>query len=207
MLHYFARIFFAESDGLWPLDKLNIHKHMKRCAYWMLAALTLWWIMLLCSCATPGRATHQNQNNGGVKPAQQQKIITSIPVDQIDLNGDGQISQSEQQTLQPHDNHALLTFLCISGATIIMCVAGAWVTCRNRHNKSSESLSTVSPSYGPDKRGSADGDLRPETVESVDQWPQVGDTWSQQPVQTTPGDWLDSEQNFQQDPGADNPRP
>ena len=130
--------------------------------------------MVLCSCV--GRSGQSTKSNGsGVKPAQQQKISTTIPVNQIDLNGDGLISQSEQQQLTTHDNHALLTFLCISGATIIMCVSGAWVTCRHRatpdtsHNSVTPDISTRAPDT-------------PVTTDTSDG-----------------GDWLDSEQDFSGD--------
>lgn len=154
---------------------------MTRMQKWILVITIVVWIMVLCSCVsswTNTRDRNRNTPTTGVKPAQQQKIITTIPVDQIDIDGDGQISQSEQQQLTTHDNHALLTFLCISGATIIMCVGGAWVTCRHR----ARSDTSAKPAYGPDRPGSADGDLRPEAIDTSDG-----------------GDWLDSEQDFSGD--------
>lgn len=151
---------------------------MTRMTKWLLVITIVVWIMVLCSCVSSWTNTadrNRNTSTTGVQPAQQQKIITTIPVDQIDTDGDGQISQSEQQQLITHDNHALLTFLCISGATIIMCVGGAWVTCR--HRARSHTSDTPDISAAP-----------PDTPDT----PDTSDT-------SDGGDWLDSEQDFSGD--------
>ena len=142
---------------------------MTRWNIWLIMSATVIWILVLCSCVGNKQARTGTGSNTGVKPAQQQKIITTIPVNQIDTDGDGQISQSEQQQLTTHDNHALLTFLCISGATIIMCVGGAWVTCRHRARSDTTDTPDISAA-------------RPDTSDTSDG-----------------GDWLDSGQDFSGD--------
>ncbi len=146
---------------------------MTRWNIWLIMSATVIWILVLCSCVGNKQARTGTGSNTGVKPAQQQKIITTIPVNQIDTDGDGQLSQSEQQQLTTHDNHALLTFLCISGATIIMCVGGAWVTCRHRRTPVITDTSDTPTTPEP---------VTPDTTDTSDG-----------------GDWLDSGQDFSGD--------
>ena len=141
---------------------------MRKMVWWLVLCNLIVWCMILCACGTSGQKT--------APPAQQQSNITTIPVDQVDTNGDGHISQSEIQHHTTHDNSALLTFVCISAATIIMCVGGAWVTCRHRTSShtSDTSESTDFPGETPDTPDTSDTQ---QTSDTSDDWPQEGDNW------------------------------
>lgn len=106
------------------------------------------------------------------EPAKQQSPITSqaIPVDQVDLDGDGHISISEQHNLTSHTPGVLPVFLCIAGATV--CVTGlcAWWCRRSREESHDHTTSDT---------------LIQETQHTTP------------PTRTSDDDdWLDSEQDF-----------
>lgn len=89
------------------------------------------WILVICCCTK----TRVNKN-----PAQQQRTTTTtqqpIPVDQIDLNQDGVLDTSEQQQLTEDRPGVLATFMCIGGATILICLGSAWICTRATRHKS-----------------------------------------------------------------------
>ena len=135
-------------------------------------------IMLLAACAIK-------------QPAKQQKISTpvsdppsTISVDQIDLNRDGQLSLTEQQLIhsQPAHHVAIITFVCIAAAvcaTLIICM---WFT----------------------RRGVNPDNPTPDTSDPPEIDDGNGVILNHAPSQTSPdqadgGDWLDSEQDFMGD--------
>ena len=69
-------------------------------------------------------------------PAKQQIKTSSthadIPVNQIDLNGDGAIDSQERQQLGSSDNSVLATFAAIVGAVVVVCVISAWISNRSK---------------------------------------------------------------------------
>ena len=135
-------------------------------------------LMLLTACAS-------------TQPAKQQKISTpvsdtptTISVDQIDLDRDGQLSPTEQQLLHTEPAHhvAIITFVCIAGAvcaTLIICM---WFT-RRGVNPDVPTSDTPEPSEIDDGNGVILNHAPSQTA----------------PEQADGGDWLDSEQDFMGD--------
>jgi len=133
------------------------------------ATVVLWTMVILnfCSCTSM------------TGPAKQQKITTSsrtqvtpqapISVDQIDLNNDGKIDNSEYQALTEDRPGVLSTFLCIGGATILVCLGTAWLS-RN-----------VPPANKPEEIQVEQDQIIHEDFDGV---------------QPKDGDWLDSGQDF-----------
>lgn len=134
----------------------------------VVVCLVTYWALVLSSCSMSKAFK--------TEPAKQQSPITSqaIPVDQVDLDGDGHISISEQHNLTSHTPGVLPVFLCIAGATV--CVTGlcAWWCRRSREEPHEESHDHT-----------------------------TSDTLIQETQHTPPpthtsddDDWLDSEQDF-----------
>lgn len=147
-----------------------MHMYLK----WLTVLTLLVWIMVLC-CCTKARVSKN--------PAQQQRITTTtqqpIPVTQIDLNQDGVIDTSEQQQFTEDRPGVLATFMCIGGATILICLGSAWICTRTTRRKSEVS--------------------EPHTTNTSEQLilEQDFDGIQDQPPEVTDGgDWLDSGQDF-----------
>ena len=142
----------------------------------LLLLLTLLvWIMVLCCCAN--RTVKTN-------PAKQQKVTTSqqpIPVNQIDLNQDGVIDTTEQQHLTDNTPSVLGTFMCIGGATILICLGSAWI-CRRSHSP------PVAPTTKPSDQ--TDDLILERDFDGIQ-----GESSESSEV-TDGGDWLDSGQDF-----------
>ena len=141
----------------------------------LLLLTMLVWIMTLCCCAN--RTVKPN-------PAKQQKITTSqqpIPVDQIDLNQDGMIDTTEQQHLTDNTPGVLSTFMCIGGATILICLGSAWI-CRRSIDSEQQSPDTSHDSPEDQLIQERDFDGVQHDVADV----------------SDGGDWLDSGQQFEQ---------
>ena len=107
-----------------PCARLNIHMRGMTQAL-LVAVIVLLWIGLMSGCASQ------------MGPAKQQKsqttVTQSIPVNQIDLNQDGQIDQQEiqQADLVDHDTPGVLqTFLAIGSLVIVVSGICAWVAAR-----------------------------------------------------------------------------
>lgn len=140
----------------------------------LLLLTMLIWIMVLCCCSI-----------GTVKsnPAKQQRSTTSpqpIPVNQVDLNQDGVIDTSEQQQFTEDTPGVLGTFMCIGGATILICLGSAWICTRSTRPKSEVSEPDIS-----------------DTSEQLIQEQDFDGTQHQPAEHTDQGDWLDSGQHFE----------
>lgn len=136
----------------------------------LLLLTMLIWIMVLCCCSI-----------GTVKsnPAKQQRNTTSpqpIPVNQVDLNQDGVIDTSEQQHFTEDRPGVLGTFMCIGGATILICLGSAWICTRSTRPKSEVS--------------------EPDTSEQLIVEQDFDGIQDQSAEHTDEGDWLDSGQHF-----------
>lgn len=145
-------------------------EQMKRVLLYVLVVtcLVTYWTLVLSACSM--------NRTLKPKPAKQQSMITTqaIPVDQVDLDGDGQISISEQHNLTSHTPGVIPVFLCVAGATV--CVTGlcAW-WCRRAREEPPEQSPDITPS----------DTLIQETQRPTRHSSKSGD-----------GDWLDSEQDF-----------
>ena len=109
-----------------PFTRLNTHMRGALQAI-LVAVFVLIWLALMTGCIS----------KLGTKPAKQQQshttVTQSVPVDQIDLNQDGQIDQQEiqQADLVDHDTPGVLqTFLAIGTLVIVVSGICAWAAAR-----------------------------------------------------------------------------
>ena len=131
--------------------------------------VVLWTMVILnfCSCMSVTGPAKQQKNT--TSPRTQVTPQAPISVDQIDLNNDGKIDNSEYQALTEDRPGVLSTFLCIGGATLLVCLGTAWLS-RN-----------VPPANKPEGLQVEQDQIIEEDVDGV---------------KSEDGDWLDSGQDF-----------
>ena len=140
-----------------------------RWAIYIIAAMV--WLHFLCGCTSMRGPAKQKRNN---TPPRVQ--VAPIPIDQIDLNGDGKIDISEHQRLTEDKPGVLITFLCIGGATLFICLGTAWLS-RN-----------IPPANKPEKvevEEESEDQIIEEDFDGV------------QKVEEGEEDWLDTGQDFE----------
>ena len=146
---------------------------MKRnsCILFMLTVV-VWLIVIcnFCSCTSTRGPAKQQRNN--TSPRIQAIPQAPISVDQIDLNKDGKIDDSEYQILTEDRPSVLTTFICIGAATILVCLGTAWLS-RN-----------IPPSNKPEGI-----EVEEESEDQIIEEDFDG-------IQSEDGDWLDSGQDF-----------
>ena len=118
----------------------------------LVATIVLIWLAFMTGCIS----------KLGIRPAKQQQsqttVTQSIPVNQIDLNQDGQIDQQEiqQADLADHDTPGVLqTFLAIGILVITVSGICAWVAAR-QVKPESPSSEDQNLDITPDPRASSD---------------------------------------------------
>lgn len=102
---------------------------MKRNSCILFVLTVVVWLVVICnfcSC-TSTRGPAKQQRNTTI-PRIQATPQAPISVNQIDLNKDGKIDDSEYQILTEDRPSVLTTFLCIGGATILVCLGTAWLS-------------------------------------------------------------------------------
>ena len=147
------------------------------CIIFVLTAM-IWTLVIFnfCGCSATGSRGPAKQQRNSTSPHLQATPSTPIPVTLVDLNNDGKIDISEQERLTENKPSVISTFLCIGGATILICLGTAWLS-RN-----------VPPANASKKPEIEDEEGIPVDIEpSEDQILEESEP---------SGDWLDSGQDF-----------
>jgi len=139
------------------------------------ATVVVWCLVIFnfCGCSTVGNRGPAKQQRNNTPPRVQ---VAPIPIDQIDLNGDGKIDISEHQRLTEDKPGVLPTFLCIGGATLFICLGTAWLS-RN-----------IPPANKPEKVEVEEDQIIEEDFDGVQKVEEVEEGEE---------DWLDTGQDFE----------
>lgn len=91
----------------------------------MLFLMIMLWMFATCTGCTLSRGPAQQQTIQSSPVASQ--AAQSVPVEQIDIDGDGTISAEERQSLTNTSDQVLPTFVAIIMCVTLVSVACAWM--------------------------------------------------------------------------------
>ena len=143
------------------------------------ATVVLWTLVIFnfCGCTTVGNRGPAKQQRSNTSPQLQATPATPIPISLVDLNNDGKIDISEQQRLTESKPGVITTFLCIGGATILICLGTAWLSRNVPPTNTSKKIEIEDEEGIPVAFEPAEDQILEESEPS--------------------GDWLDSGQDFE----------